>query len=380
MAYLSAKQFDHAQAAFDAVLAVSPPADLAAQAILRLGDTFYNQGQFERAIQAYRRLADQTPTDVHTPDAEYGIILSLYQLRRFNDYQARARVFIERYPTHPLSVTVLYQLAELFEGEKRPQLALDAYRQVIERFGQSDLVDSAHLRRGEIFAAQGNWGAALLEYQQASAVTKSDAVQVDALYGVARAQHELKRYDAAIDAYRRVALELPNNRFTVASLRGLAQVFTQTGRQAEARQTWETLLQRAPKDATAAEARVELGLLLQSDGQHRRALEQFTQALARATPEVAARAQYEIGRTYTAEKNYQQGTLELLKVAYLYPQQQRWVELALFQAAANYEQERKWQEAMAIYQKIVNEVSGAKPREQAAQKIEQLKKKLNSGA
>jgi tetratricopeptide (TPR) repeat protein len=212
------------------------------------------------------------------------------------------------------------------------------------------------------------------------AVTKSDVVRVDALYGVAHAQHALKRYDAAIDAYRQVALELPDNRFTVASLRGLAQVFTQSGRQAEARQAWETLLQRAPKDATAAEARVELGLLLQSAGEHRRALEQFSQALARATPEVAARAQYEIGRTYTAEKNYQQGALELLKVAYLYPQQQRWVELALFEAAANYEQERKWQDALAIYQKIVNEVSGDKPREQATQKIEQLKKKLNSGA
>lgn len=380
MAYLSAHQFNHAQAAFDAVLAVPASDDLAAQAILRLGDSFYNQGQFEQALEAYRRLADRTPTDVHTPDAEYGMILSLYQLRRFNDYQARARTFVGRYPAHPLSVTVLYQLAELFEGEKRPQLALDTYQQVIDRFGQSDLAESAHLRRGEILAGQAQWSAALLEYEQALAVTKSDAVQVDALYGVARAQHELKRYDAAIAAYRRVGLELPNNRLTVASLRGLARVLTETGRKAEARQTWETLLERAPRDTTAAEAHVEVGLLLQSDGEYRQALERFQQALSRATPEVAARAQYEIGRTYTAQKNYQQGTLELLKVVYLYPQQQRWVQRALFQAGANYEQEQKWQEALAIYQKIVNEVPGTEPRQQASQKIEQLKKKLNSGA
>jgi TolA-binding protein len=380
MAYLSTKQFDSAQAAFEAARAASPAGDLAAQAVLRLGDTFYNQGKFERAMAAYRRLADQAPTDVHTPDAEYGIILSLYQLRRFNDYQAGARAFVERYPTHDLSVTVLYQLAELFEADKRPQQALDTYRQVLDRFGQSDLAESARLRRGEIFAAQGNWAAALLEYQQAGAMAKSDVVRIDALYGVARAQHELKRYDAAADAYRRVALELPENRFTVASLQGLARVLTDAGRKAEARQAWETLLTRGPREATAAEARVELGLLLLSDGEHRRALEQFQQAVSRATPEVAARAQYEIGQTYTAQKNYQQGTLELLKVAYLYPQQQRWVQRALFQAAANYEQERKWQEALAIYQKIVNEVPGGEPREQAAQKIEQLKKKIDSGA
>lgn len=380
MAYLSTQQFEQAQAAFDAVLAAQPSGELAAQAILRRGDSFYNQGKFERAIEAYRQLAERVPTEVHTPEAEYGIILSLYQLRRFAEYQARARGFIDRYPTHPLSAPVLYQLAESFEAEKRPQQALETYRQVIDRFRTSDLAEAAYLRRGEIFAAQGNWGAALAEYQQALAVAKSDAVQIDALFGVARAQHELKRYEAATEAYRRVALELPPNRFTVASLRGLAQVFTQTGRKAEARQAWETLLERAPKDAAAAEAHVELGLLLQSEGEYRRALEHFHQAQSQAAPEIAARAQYEIGRTYTAQKNYQQGTLELLKVAYLYPQQQRWVQRALFQAAANYEQEQKWREALAIYQKIVNEVPGAEPRAQASQKIEQLKKKLNSGA
>ena len=67
-------------------------------------------------------------------------------------------------------------------------------------------------------------------------------------------------------------------------------------------------------------------------------------------------------------------------MAYLYPQHQRWVQRALFEAAANYEQERKWQEALAIYQKIVKEVAQAESREQAAQKIEQLKKKIESGA
>jgi lipopolysaccharide biosynthesis regulator YciM len=143
---------------------------------------------------------------------------------------------------------------------------------------------------------------------------------------------------------------------------------------------WQEVLETAPKDASAAEAHVELGALFQNDGEYQKAIEHFHQALPQSTPEIAARAQYEIGHTYTLLKNYQKGTLELLKVAYLYPQQKRWVQRALFQAAANYEQEQKWQEALAIYQKIVKEVAGPESREQASQKIEQLKKKLGSGA
>jgi tol-pal system protein YbgF len=380
MAYLSDKQLDEARAQFERVLAQWPSSDVSSQAVLRLGDTFYNQGKFAQAVDAYARLTTPGTADVHTSDAEYGIILSLYQLRRLNEYTTRARAFIARYPTNPLSVTVLYQLAELYEAENRPKLALDTLQEVISRFDRSELVESAHLRRAEIFARQGDWPASLTEAQQAQAVARSDIVKSDALYAVARAQQELKLYPAAAESYRRLVQEYPKSRFVAPSLRGMAQSLTQAGRKAEAKQVWQDLLQRAPKDASAAEVSVELGLLLQGDGEHRKAIEQFGRAVSQGTPEVAARAQYEIGRTYTQLKNYQQGTVELLKVAYLYPQQQRWVQRALFEAAANYEQERKWQEALAIYQKIVKEVAQAESREQATQKIEQLKKKIESGA
>jgi tetratricopeptide (TPR) repeat protein len=275
---------------------------------------------------------------------------------------------------------VLYQLAELYEAENRSQLALDTLQEVITRFGQSELVESAHLRRAEIFARQGNWQAAVTEAQQALGVAKSDVVKSDALYTMAHAQQELKLYPAAAENYRRLVQEYPKSRFVAASLRGLAQSLTQSGRKAEAKQVWQDMLQRPSKDASVADVSVELGLLLQSEGEHRKALEQFGKAVSQGTPEVAAHAQYEIGRTYTLLKDYQQGTVELMKVAYLYPQQQHWVQRALFQAAVNYEQEQKWQEALAVYQKIVKEVAQAESREQAAQKIEQLKKKIGSGA
>jgi tol-pal system protein YbgF len=379
MAYMQEQQLDEARAQFERVLALQPAAELASQATLRLGDSFYNQGKFPQAIEAYTRLTSHGGADVHTPDAEYGIILSLYRLRRLNEYATRARAFIERYPTNPLSATVLYQLAELYEAENRPQLALDTLQEVINRFRQSELVESAHLRRAEIFARQGNWNAVLTEAQQALAVAKSDVVRGDALYELAKAQQELQLYPAAAESYRRLVREFPKSRFVGASLRGMAQALTQAGRKAEAKQVWQEVLERASKDASAAEVYVELGLILQGEGEHRKAIDQFSKAVSQGNPETAARAQYEIGHSYTLLKNYQQGTVELLKVAYLYPQQQRWVQRSLFQAATNYEQEQKWQEALAIYQKIVKEMPQSESREQAAQKIEQMKKKLGSG-
>jgi TolA-binding protein len=380
MAYMHDKQHDEARAQFVRVLALRPEPELASQAILRLGDTLYNQGKFTQAIEAYTRLTAQAGSDVHTPDAEYGIILALYQLRRLDEYATRARAFIARYPTNPLSMTVLSQLAELYESENRPQLALDTLQEVIKRFGQSELVESAYLRRAEIFARQGNWNAVLVEAEQALTLARSDVVKSDALYEKAKAQHELKLYGAAAENYRRLVREFPKSRFVAASLRGTAQALSQDGRKAEAKQAWQEVLARAPKDASAAEAYIEMGMLLQGEGEHRQAMAQFNKAVGQGNPDIAARAQYEIGRTYTLQKDYQRGTVELMKVAYLYPQQQRWVQRSLFQAASNYEHEQKWQEAMAIYQKIVKEVPQSDSREQAAQKIEQLKKKLGSGA
>jgi TolA-binding protein len=380
MTYLNEKQLDEARGQFEIIQAEWPSSEVSSQAILRLGDTYYNQGKFTQALDTYTRLTTSGAAGVHTPDAEYGIILSLYQLRRLNEYAIKAKAYITRYPTNPLSVTVLYQLAELYEAENRPQLALDTLQEVITRFSQSELVESAHLRRAEIFARQGNWNASLTEAEQALATARSEIVKGDVLYARGRAQQELKLYPAAAESYRRLVQEYPKSRFVTPSLRGMAQSLTQAGRKAEAKQVWQELLQRASKDASAAEVSVEFGLLLQSEGEHRQALDQFGKAVRQGNPELAAQAQYEIGRTYTLLKDYQKGAVELMKVAYLYPQQQRWVQRSLFEAAANYEQERKWQEALAVYQKIVKEGAQAASREQAAQKIEQLKKKIDSGA
>jgi TolA-binding protein len=376
MAYLQEKKAEEARSQFERVVALRPDTELAAQASLRLGDTYYNQGKYGQAIAAY----GQGGVDVRTPNAEYGIIQSLYQQRRLNEYAARAKAFIAHYPTNPLGATVLFQLAELYESENRPQLALSTLQDVVTRFGGSEQAESAHLRRADIFAKQGDWNAVLAEAQQAMAVGKSDVVKGDALYQMARAQQELRLYPAAAESYRRLIREYPKSRFVAASFRGQAQALSQAGHKAEAKQAWQEWLERAPKDASAAEAYVEMGLLLQGEGEQRKAIEQFTKALNQGQPDVAARAQYEIGRSYTLLKNYQQGAAELMKVAYLYPQQQRWVQPSLFQAAANYEQEHKWQEALAVYQKIVKEIPQSEPREQATRKIEQLKKKIESGA
>ena len=213
MAYLSTKQLDEARAQFERILAQWPSSEVGSQAILRLGDTYYNQGKFTQAIDTYTRLTASGTADVHTLDAEYGIILALYQLRRLNEYATRAKAFIARYPTNPLSVTVLYQLAELYEAENRSQLALDTLQEVITRFGQSELVESAHLRRAEIFARQGNWQASLTEAQQALTMAKSDVVKSDALYTMAQAQQELKLYPAAAESYRRLIQNYPKSRF-----------------------------------------------------------------------------------------------------------------------------------------------------------------------
>jgi tol-pal system protein YbgF len=380
MAYLGTKQLDEARAQFERILAQWPSSEVASQASLRLGDTFYNQGKYTQAIDSYTRVKASGASEAHTVDAEYGIILSLYQLRRLNEYVTRAKAFIARYPTNPLSVTVLYQLAELYEADNRSALALEALQEVTVRFGQSDLAETAYLRRAEIFARQGNWQASLTEAQQSMAVAKSEVVKSDALFAVAQAQQELKLYPAAAESYRRLLQEYPKSRLTAASQRGLAQSLTQAGRTAEAKQVWQDMLQRASKDSSVADASLEVGILLQSEGEHRKAIEHFSKAVTQGSPEIAARAQYELGRSYTLLKDPQRATVELMKVAYLYPQQQRWVQRALFLAAGTYEQEQKWREALAVYQKIVREVAQAEPRDQAAQKIEEIKKKIDSGA
>ena len=134
--YLRLKQWDQAIACFDQaldnLLYATPH-----QALSNLGEAYREQGDYERAIEAYHSALRKSPV---FPNAYRGLGLVYMAL---GDYEA-AVVSLEKAVLHaPDSARAFYDLGLAYAGQYDFQRAMSAFKKVLELAPDSPLADGA---------------------------------------------------------------------------------------------------------------------------------------------------------------------------------------------------------------------------------------------
>src|SRR5690606_2546343 len=65
--------------------------------LLLLGNTFADQGQFDRAIAVYKRFQQLLPNAEETPQTQVEICTLLYEISRFKEHWRKVKVLSMRY-------------------------------------------------------------------------------------------------------------------------------------------------------------------------------------------------------------------------------------------------------------------------------------------
>jgi len=166
-----------------------------ADALLRLGDSYYALGRFEDARAAYARVA------AATPDA------------RGADY-------------------ALYQTAQTFEGQGRTADAAAAYARLASTYPSSDLLDEALVARGTLLV-QDQPDAAVADFERVLAVRPTSPMAALAAVGIGDARYNQERYADAEAAYRLALDRYPASPAVADALAGLDYTLAALGREAE---------------------------------------------------------------------------------------------------------------------------------------------------
>lgn len=120
-ALMEARDFKKAAKAFDDVERLHPYAQLAKRAMINSALASFEAGDFEVAIASAKRFIDFFPADKDAPYAQYLIGLSHYQ-----------------------------QIVDVGRDQARTQLAMQAMRELVTRYPNSDYVRDARLRMDQI--------------------------------------------------------------------------------------------------------------------------------------------------------------------------------------------------------------------------------------
>ena len=251
---------------------------------------------------------------------EFEKAMALYR----NEEPDRALAILKAFPSKYDSTEVLPQacfwVGKILETKELPDSALKQYNLVMRTFPHSAILQKVYLALGNIYFFKENYDEALKYYRLI--VDKPDVspdVLPFAMSNLIEAYKELALYDGALELTR-------------------------------------SFIEKYPNDESILDKKVDLGVLYQKLGYYDQAIVQLQALLETTNKDFESEIRYYLGESYFDKGEYQQAILEFLKVPYLITKKTKidWTPNSYYMSAQSYEKMGKFDQALNMYQQIID--------------------------
>lgn len=246
----------------------------------------------------------------------------LYHYRK-QDYTNARKVFsavADDYDDTKFAAWGEYYLGKIFEVTNKPVEAVKKYESILKRYPKSEVIPRVHLSLGNISYNAEKYQDAIVQYRKIvdSPDAPSDVLPY-AMNNLIDAYEAIQLYDAAL-------------------------------------QTTRTFIERFPNDPGIMDKRINIGVLYIRLGYHDQAIVHLQKILDEAGSDHEAEIRYAIGEAYYSKGDYQQAILEFLKVPYLVTRHGKidWTATSFYMAGQAYEKMSKFDQAISMYQQIID--------------------------
>jgi len=281
---------------------------------LRRNDLMSAEPLIREFTKAYKKNADLL--------AEIEYEKGLYHYRK-QDYTNARKAFsnvADDYDETKFGAWSEYYLGKISEVTNKIPDAIKRYESILKRFPKSDVVPRVYLSLGNISLNAEKYQDAIVQYRKIveSPYTPSDILPY-AMNNLIDAYEAIQLYDAAL-------------------------------------QTTRNFIERFPDDPSIMDKRINVGVLYIRLGYHDQAIVHLQKLLDEAGSDLEAEIRYAIGEAYYYKGDYQQAILEFLKVPYLVTKQGKidWTATSFYMAGQAYEKMSKFDQAITMYQQIID--------------------------
>ena len=289
--------WDEARDAFTQLINNYPDSPLRGEAFFRRGSAFIALGDFDGALSNFDRAI---ALEAAPPSLRQEVIFQKAWLQyRNGDFRNSAQAFMRLYENNSsteIGSESLFWAAESYNQQGDLTRASRLFQQYLRNHSGGSQADAAHYALGWTNFKQGNYEAAIGEFQrflnQYRDVNEFVPYRTDAQLRLGDSYYALKRYPEAIRAYSRLGGEEGDD----YALYQIGQAYYNAGDPFEAITSFRRLLSGFPESDWVEEAQYNLGFLYFQNENYDQAIETYGQ-LIRDYPRdpLAAKAQYGIG-------------------------------------------------------------------------------------
>ena len=349
-----------------------------------VANLLFSNGAYADAIRQYRLLSQSATTDTERQYCDAHVILAQYKnddpagadrgrvefLKKYGDDQIDVAAFdlekglyyyrkedypnarkafdhiIDKYDDTPSAPFAMYWIGKMLEIAKKQQDALKLYDDLMKRYAESPVVPKVHLALGNIYYDQEKWDESIRNYRTIVDDSAADpGLLAAAMSNLIETYEAAGIFDAALQLTRRYLEAFPNN---------------------------EDVLDK----------KIKIGILYQELGYNDQSVLQLQSLLDQAGSDLEGEIRYYIAEANYNKGDYQQAILDFLKVPYLVTKKGKldWTANSLYMAGQSYEKLGRFDQALTMYQQIV-ERSGIDETFKAAAKkeIDRVKLVLKKG-
>jgi tetratricopeptide (TPR) repeat protein len=195
-----------------------------------------------------------TSKTVHIADGKYLQVTNQHEkaIKFFKD-------FLKQNPASAYAPEAYYLIGESYERLNQPKSAVEAYRQVLDKYLKSPYAALSYRRLAKYQAARGNYEKAIKYYKLAMDVLRSDANRERCTFEIAKIyQTGVKDYKAALKEYQKLTKDLKNKHLTVLAYLNIGYIFKQQKDYEKAKSAFQTIVDEYSWSSEVSKAKEEL--------------------------------------------------------------------------------------------------------------------------
>lgn len=332
---------------------------LGKRTILESADLLFEEEKYNEALKKYTEALKNAENDSNKIAIQSKIIICYFRMNDIDNANKSINSFKQTF----LKFDIKNYLAEFqlelggyYFRNKDFANAKKVFEDVIKNYPDSKFSHLAYYWLAKINENNGNIAQAtriLLELNK-KPLDKETRVRVNLSLG--NIYFKLEKYDSATIYYRFVVENSDKNRTLQSAMNNLLACYEELGYYELAIELARRYIERFPNADDITDKKIKIGVMYERLGNYDLALAYFQKLLEEADKELEAELHYYIGEVLYYKGEYEQAILEFLKVPYLVTKKTKidWTANAFYMAGQSYEKMKKYDQAINMYQQIID--------------------------
>jgi TolA-binding protein len=198
-------------------------------AVMKSGDKYAAEGQYDRAAAFYRRVSDEYPQNALAPKALNNAGAVLEKAKKQDEAVAAYSLLAQKFPSAAEAPEALFTAARIEENIAYYDKAAALYEQLAQKYPQNQHAADALRSAGVLRQSLGQHDRAIKHYGEYAKRYKDRADAKDVAFQAALVHEEQKDWRAAAQSFASYSKVYPNDAKTVEALAREADAYFKAG-------------------------------------------------------------------------------------------------------------------------------------------------------